>query len=373
MNSSNCKYPKRHWCVVIILLPLLLQGQNNANQDSTYKNFFLPSPSITYSPETDFVFGAFALYQFKFKKDQASTRASYLQMYGSKSLKDQLTLRLDHKMFVPGEKWFFEGEYLYQRSSEKYYGLGHDTDDDDELHVDFNTISLQEKFYREVIDKKLFVGLMMKYVHMFDLRFTDSENNPVIKDFVPGGQGSRHFGLGLALLWDERNSLLTPTENHYIEMYSLRFFEELGNPKSYTSFRIDGRKYFNFNTGSRHVLAFQGIAHFTTGDVPFREMALIGGRYMMRGYTTGRYRDNHMLEAQTEYRFKVIGRFGMTTFVSVGNVMGDKRGWKWKDYKYAYGVGLRYNINKSDPANLRLDVGFGKDTQGVYITFGEAF
>lgn len=373
MNSPFSKNSKRQWCTIFFLIPLLLQGQNLADKDSTYRNFFLPSPSMTYSPETDFVFGAYGLYQFKFKKDQESTRASYLQIYGSKSLMDQLTFRLDHKMFLPGEKWYFEGEYLFQHSSEKYYGLGHATEEDDEWHVDFSTLSLQEKFYREVIDQKVFIGLMMKYVHMFDLAFKDSNDRFISNELVPGGEGSRHFGLGLALLWDERNSLLTPTENHYLEMYSLRFFEELGNPKSYTSFRLDGRKYFNFNTGGKHVLAFQAIAQFTTGDVPFREMALIGGRYMMRGYSTGRYRDNHMLEAQTEYRFKIKGRFGMTTFLSAGNVMDGNRGWKWKDYKYAYGVGLRYNINKSDPANLRLDVGFGKDTQGVYITFGEAF
>ena len=52
-------------------MPLWLQGQNIADNDSTYKNFFLPAPSMTYSPETDFVFRVYGLYQFKFKKEQA--------------------------------------------------------------------------------------------------------------------------------------------------------------------------------------------------------------------------------------------------------------------------------------------------------------
>jgi hypothetical protein len=43
--------------------------------------------------------------------------------------------------------------------------------------------------------------------------------------------------------------------------------------------------------------------------------------------------------------------------------------------KAAVGFGLRFNINRKDPANVRIDFGYGfeKNATGVYITFGEAF
>jgi len=41
--------------------------------------------------------------------------------------------------------------------------------------------------------------------------------------------------------------------------------------------------------------------------------------------------------------------------------------------KWSAGAGFRFNINKDDPTNIRIDYGVGRGTSGFYIQFGEAF
>jgi hypothetical protein len=43
------------------------------------------------------------------------------------------------------------------------------------------------------------------------------------------------------------------------------------------------------------------------------------------------------------------------------------------NYKWAAGGGLRFNLNKEDPTNIRIDYGVEKNTNGFYLQFGEVF
>ena len=53
-------------CLVLLMSQVKIIAQRII--DTTYKNNIVPSPSFTYSPETDIVLGVFALYQYKTKK-----------------------------------------------------------------------------------------------------------------------------------------------------------------------------------------------------------------------------------------------------------------------------------------------------------------
>jgi outer membrane protein assembly factor BamA len=136
---------------------------------------------------------------------------------------------------------------------------------------------------------------------------------------------------------------------------------------------LDARKYFDFDTHGKSVLAFQSLSKLNKGEVPFRDMALLGGSKMMRGYIEGRFRDKVGIQIQTEYRQFIKGRFGMVLFAAAGNVAPSLGDISFGKTKWTLGTGLRYNINKADPTYIRIDYGFGKDTNGLYLTLGEAF
>lgn len=358
-------------CMILFIPPASSQPAT----DTTYKNNLVPSPSFTYSPETDIVVGVFALYQFKTKKTDYKTRPSFLIGYGASSFYRQVTARLEYTVFLPPvERWFIKGLVEYKRWPERFFGIGDDTGEEDLMISDYKVMKIVQKAYKNLGDQ-LFAGLQFQYQNIYGVKFFDAELEPVEPPDIIGKNGDSHVGFGFGLLKDKRNSVLTPTENYYLELSNFMFFKELGSTTTYFSILLDGRRYFNFHSEGKKVLAVQGKALLTGGDVPFTELARLGGKEILRGYLEGRYRDKQYLQLQAEYRLNVVGRFGVTAFGGVGNVMPRLNEFDPGTLKAAMGFGLRFNINRRDPANVRIDFGYGfeKNANGVYITFGEAF
>lgn len=360
--------------VLSIIFNFSLSGQTV--NDTVYKNNIVPSPSFSYAPETDVVLGVFALYQFKFKRTDQITRPSYMMLYASTSFNDQVTFSFDHSLFIPkSERMYFKGIIEYKKWPELYFGIGPNTKDEDMNIIEYNIITIDQKAYKN-LGKQIFVGLQLKYFNYYNMNFLDASGNEIAapEDLI-GKDGGAYFGPGIGFLKDERNSVLTPTTNYYFEFSSFFYGTALGSSSNFSSFLFDGRKYLDFKSKGKHVLALQGKAMFTAGNVPFIELAKLGGKFIMRGYLDGRYRDKQYIQLQTEYRATIIGRFGGTLFAGAGNVMPRIGDFQMNSVKAAVGFGLRFNINRKDPANVRIDFGYGfeKDAKGVYITFGEAF
>jgi len=363
---------------ILIALGLVMQSAiyGQSERDTIYKNNILPSPSFSYAPETDIVIGLFALYQFKFKKSDFGTRPSNLILYASTSFNDQLTFGFEHNILLPeSDAYYFKGTLEYKRWPEMFFGIGSNTKDEDMIISEYDIVTVDQNAYKNV-GKKFFVGLQVKYFNYYNVQFLDTSGVEIPPpQGIIGSNGGAYFGLGIGLLKDERNSMLTPITNYYFEFSSRFYSKALGSTTAYSSILLDGRKYLAFKSKGKHVLAFQGKAMFTFGDVPFIELAKLGGKYMMRGYLDGRYREEQYIQFQAEYRATIIGRFGGTLFAATGNVMPDIASFVMTSLKATVGFGIRFNINRKDPANVRIDFGYGfeKDAKGVYITFGEAF
>jgi outer membrane protein assembly factor BamA len=99
----------------------------------------------------------------------------------------------------------------------------------------------------------------------------------------------------------------------------------------------------------------------------------LGGENIVRGYNASRYRDKVQVAAQVEYRFPLWRRFGMVAFAGLGQVAGRAGDLKLDRFKAAAGFGIRFRIDRQEGTNIRLDFGFGKKSQGQYLSGGEAF
>ena len=60
----------------------------------------------------------------------------------------------------------------------------------------------------------------------------------------------------------------------------------------------------------------QATTSYTSGDVPFYDLALLGGEDRMRGYYKGALRDKVLFDTQVEYRMPVWNIFGITTWIA---------------------------------------------------------
>jgi hypothetical protein len=109
------------------------------------------------------------------------------------------------------------------------------------------------------------------------------------------------------------------------------------------------------------------------GSPPVYELPAMGGQRIMRGYYQGRYRDKVLFATQAEYRFHLKGRFGAVAFAGVGDVGSRLVDVRIRDLKTSLGGGLRFKFNQVENVNLRMDVGFGRNTSGVNFGLEEAF
>ena len=93
----------------------------------------------------------------------------------------------------------------------------------------------------------------------------------------------------------------------------------------------------------------------------------------MRGFYEGRFRDKKYFSLQTEFRTKLFWRFGMVVFAGLGDVAGRFPDFKLTKLKYSYGVGGRFRIDPKEKLDVRVDLGFGKNTSGIYFGIEQAF
>jgi outer membrane protein assembly factor BamA len=138
----------------------------------------------------------------------------------------------------------------------------------------------------------------------------------------------------------------------------------------------DTRLYRPIN--ARDVLAFQLLGQFNIGTTPFNQLAMMGGESMMRGYYSGRYRDQNQIAMQAEYRFLPIPlpfskRFGAALFAGTATVFKDQNEIMLRKFVWSAGGGLRFLLFPKKDIFTRFDVAFTEEGTGFYIFIGEAF
>ncbi|OHX66628.1 BamA/TamA family outer membrane protein [Flammeovirga pacifica] len=364
---------KSFWAHIIILV--LCINQSIAQTDSTslrpYKNNILPSPALSYSPKTDVVLGLYFLYQFKFDKKDYDTRPSNINFYVGSSYKGQNYLSSEHTLLTNQEKFYFKGLIEYKTYPEKLYPIGGNSNNNDYVNAEYQSLEIKERILNK-LRNNVFVGGRFRFISIYDLKYTSPEGKPLDQISLPGADGGQYLGIGPMFMWDKRNSIMTPTKDFYFDVSTMYYLIDVSS-ESFFTIEVDGRKYYDLTADTKNVLAIQLLIKNTFGDVPFHEFALMGGNKMLRGYELGRFRDFHSIQSQAEYRKHLIGRFGATAFIGLGVVYDEISDFQY--LKAALGGGLRFNINRKDPANVRVDFGWGiaDNNKGIYITLGEAF
>ncbi len=358
--------------VVIVILAFMFTGRIGISQENdsirTEKKLrIIPLPALFYTPETRLGFGALTTGVFNLG-DGSTTRNSNVQLLAAYTLERQTILQSSHTIFSRGEKFIFDGELNYFDFPIFYYGIGNDTNDDFEEDLTYQLVEFRERVVRKV-SNNLFVGLQYRFTNLYDLTFNPEflvDDKPLLES-----QTGKNSGLGWAVIYDNRDNVLNATKGAFINMSSFYHQEQFGSDFTYNRYTLDARKYWSLN--DKTVVAAQFFGEFNSSNTPFREMALLGGDMIMRGYYNGRYRDNQQMALQTEYRRQLNSWIGFTAFAATGDVATKLNSFDLGDFKWAAGGGIRFMVNKSERANIRIDYGIGDGTSGFYFAFAEAF
>jgi hypothetical protein len=338
---------------------------------SAAERSFRVYPTFGYAPETGLELGASSLWLFRAKNDSLN-RLSEVQTFAFFTVKGQYGLWIDNAIYGDQDKWFFLGRTRIQRFPLLYYGIGQETSGEDPAVVDANYILLRQRVLRKIV-KNLFIGPEVDYQHLYSVSFNQPEKGEL---HVPpaGSNGTTNLGVGAALVYDNRHNVLNVRKGQFGELAFLRYTPSLGSDYRFSSINVDIRSFHPYR--KNNVIAWQVNGNFITGEVPFNQLALMGGDMMMRGYYQGRYRDKNLLSGQVEYRmlpFSFSKRWGATVFGGAAAVAPEIGAFQLDKTRLAGGVGLRYLLFPKKDIFLRLDIGMTKEGPGFYFYTGEAF
>ncbi len=331
---------------------------------------FIAYPTLAYAPETKWEIGVSAIYVYYTNRD-TTNRLSEVNMFSFITLEQQYGLWLDHALYGDRDKWFFLGKLRWQRFPLLYFGVGPDTDGEELAQIDAGSFALRERILRQ-IKGGFYIGLETDFQRLSNVEVLPLSERP----FMPltGAGGFTNLGLGLGLVYDNRHNVLNVRKGFFGEMGFLRYDDAWFSDYEFTSYFLDARYYHQ--TNKTQVLATQLYLNHVNGNAPFNQVSLMGGESLMRGYYLGRYRDNTLLAAQTEYRFLPFPfskRWGAAAFIGAGTVSQDLYSIDLSKLKVSGGAGVRFLIFRSKDIFTRFDVAFTEDGPGYYFFIGEAF
>ena len=325
-------------------------------------------PIIYFTPETKLALGASGIFSFKFDVNDSTLLRSQITPSFVYTFNKQMLAQVGYNLNI-NRNWLLKGRLGYFIYPYFFSGTGNDHDGKykEWYDAEFPIVSL--KLFRKVYKNSVSIGMLYDFQRTNISSISDSllkENS------VNGAQGSTQSALGGSIVYDNRDFKLSSTSGWYGNV-SLQFTDEnLGASYQDQTIIFDLRKYISVSS-KKDVLALQVYSETHQGDVPFNLMSMLGGSRLMRGYQQGVYRDRQMMVWQAEFRSRLLFKyFGFVLFGNYGAI-GDKLEDLNNNYRYTYGVGLRFTPIPKDRYFIRFDYGRGKDTQGFYFAVGEAF
>jgi outer membrane protein assembly factor BamA len=360
-----------------LYLPLHADDPVNTVQNKHVGKFLL-LPVLYNSPETRWSAGIVTAITFKTNLSDSLLRTSSLQTLLMRTQRKQTITGLEGTIFFPLEKYILRFHQSYTDYPDKYWGLGNNTPDQNLEKFSYNQVYIFPQLLKK-INAHFYSGISLEYQHIINFKY--KHGGLFEAGNLTGIKESNVSGIGIIFSRDSRNNAFTPTDGSLLEVTATAFDEVFGSAYEYTNLVVDIRKFILLQ--KKNVLGVQLFCNFNHGQVPFLSLAALGGNSIMRGFYSGRFRDNNMVATQAEYRLQLSKKFGVTAFGAAGRVTNDIRRLikdddrssqdSGADFKLAGGGGIRYKLREKESLNIRLDFGITKYSHGLYFTVGEAF
>lgn len=355
-------------------------------------------PMAYYKPETRIAGGAVFITYFRRKGDPEpetdgsvkklpiDVRASSIATTLTYTQNKQVIWQFYPELYLDNERYHVMADTQYLYYPNRFYGIGNDTPgrnkEDYTSELFSNRSDLQRKFAP---------GLYLGIVHQYQWnRLREYEENgqlapPSISNrlkqveedgrldmrAIPGTKEGRASGTGVSVSYDYRDNVQSARSGGFYQLSAVRFDGVFGSDYNFTDINIELRQYVPL--WRDYMIGFHYYMNTIFGKAPFEMLSMLGGRRLMRGIYEGRYRDNHSIIAQVEYRMPLVWRFSLAAFASVGDVAHEMEDFDIKEFKIAYGGGLRFDINPVERIRARIDVGRSESLTAFYVTIGEAF
>jgi outer membrane protein assembly factor BamA len=353
---------------IIFFISGLLTIKANGDSTRVKRIRLIALPVIFHLPETQWGAGVAGIIRFRQKSEPDSMRYSNVTFAFSDTQLNQIVFSTPFQFWLNHEKYNVYGEFGFQSENYLFFGIGNHIPSNFQeryhLHVPRLRVSVLQRIYAH-----LYAGLIYSIENTTLINLLDT--GMLIKGTIPGSKGGLVSGAGGTLKYDNRDNQFYATKGYYVELFVLANSKITGSDYNFNKYSLNVSTYKALPL--RQVLAFNAYALVNQNDVPFYQMAMLGGDTRMRGMYNGRYRDKNCWILQAEYRVELFWKLGAAVFGGIGDVAPRINQFDLKNTRSTYGGGIRLLIDKKQHLNLRFDAGISNKTLNYYFTIAEAF
>jgi hypothetical protein len=352
------------------------------------KPFVVIAPSVGSKPSTGINGGIAGNVAFV-SGDSGSTHLSSVSGGVKVSQKGQTLTGLKLAVFLPGDRWFVQGDNRFSWTSQNTYGLGGSTASAGAENLKYDAMRVYETVYREVAPR-LFVGGGIDVNRHMNIR--PGSGSEAMFDQAGYTSYSNQHGFDLShqtssgttasVMFDTRDNAINARRGWLASVTYRTFFTGfLGGDATWQEAYVDVRTYRPLARDGHRTLAFWLVGDLVTrGTAPYFDLpSTAGDSYgrSARGYADGRYRGNHLLYGEVEFRDTLTrnGLLGYVAFLNTTTIDSGPSGEHLFDsLAPGAGGGLRVLLNKKSRTNLCVDYGWGKQgSRALYLAIQEAF
>lgn len=348
--------------------------------------FLVVTPTIGSKPSTGLT-GGFSGSMAFFSGDPQDTHISSVSGNFRVSQKGQKIAGLKFAIFTDNDRWFLQGDHRFWWTSQTTHGLGSDAPASATQDMKYDFFRFYETAYRRVAPGFL-VGLGVNVNDHKAIRpdagaaSTWDQSAYVSYSEKHGFNTGKQIssGTSVGLLFDTRDNAINADRGWLSNAVYRTFFKGfLGGSSTWQELDLDLRTYRKLTPDARHKVAFWFLGNFVAGGTaPYLDLPETGGDgRSARGYSEGRYRGQHLLYGEVEYRGALTssGLLGAVVFLNATTVDNTDTGNRlFHAVAPAAGFGLRLLLNKRSRTNLCTDYGWGRQgSRGFYLYIQEAF
>lgn len=275
-----------------------------------------------------------------------------------------------HKMSTMDDRFRLDAVASWLDRNDRFYGIGaEDGDRNEALGLNSQEINLKLRGIWE-ISHSTYLGL--QYLLLVNEAVADEDGPPGTAPPPPDELDSTMSAVGPVAVYDTRDNHDQPRKGVNVSATWMLGVQALGDSFTHDMLTVTANAY----RALRESTVLAGRASFCSagGDAAYYALCRYGASKNLRGYPSDRYRDRASWTLQTEVRQQFTWRWSGAAFFGVGGIAPSGREvFSDSNFLPAGGAGIRYRLFKKNDVRARLDFAFGRDADGVYLSFGEAF
>jgi Omp85 superfamily domain len=327
------------------------------------------APSVTWN-EIRGVTGTFRYYLY-------ANALERLEVIGSYSEHIDYEAKIQYKnLNVFGGRFHTDFQLLSEAvSSIRFFGIGPTSVKDNESNMTLKTTGVYAIFGVNMTSTmRLSLG---ETLQKFQVSRGGVPGLPFTGDLfpdLPGIQGATIHAQRVALIYDSRDSLTTPTRGGYVSTFAEASTELLGSDADYIKAGLEGR-YLKPIFDGGVVVVVRGLYEGISGDskTPFQVLPTLGGFESLRGFAENRFYGDQRLLFNAEiratiYRARIFGvnaELQLTPFVDVGKVFNSWDQLRDSPFEITPGIGLRGLAPPSVVGHIEL--GFSREGAAIFV------